>query len=536
MDEYVFAGWNRAADGSGKAYAEGDTIQSPENVTLYAQWKPAYYYITEDGDIVSMSEYNVLTAERATSEVPLDNGLWVVESNIASTTRLYVNKNNVTLVLLDSVTLDASKGGIEVIEGGTLNITTGNITKDIEGTGKLIAIGGEARQSGIGSGYYCPNGTVNIYGGTITATGNNNAAGIGGGFYGDGGTVNITGGTVTATGGTNGAGIGGGYKCSGGTVNISGGTVTATAGEFSTVNTGDSNNGGAIGGGSEGSTGNLYISGTADVTLQAGGMYLLKCSTAKATPNKGESVFVQDKSKNNLTTPSSSAVSIKNFSTWSYVHVFFAETENITIGTTGWASLYYGDYNLEIPDGVKAYIVTAADTTNCSLTKAEVTGVIPAGTAVMLWDNDTTKSNKYIFKVTAENNSADLSGNILRGYDVDSTTYADDYGTTEGYYFYKLSRNAAGDNESVGFYWHVDGGAAFTIPAHKAFMALEKAASGGAKAFLINGGDATGINGIRSAENANGKIYDTSGRFYGTDATRLSKGIYIRNGKKFVVK
>jgi len=454
-----------------------------------------------------MSEYNVLTAERATSDVPLDNGLWVVESNIASTTRLYVNKNNVTLVLLDSVTLDASKGGIEVIEGGTLNITTGNITKDIEGTGKLIAIGGEASQSGIGSGYYCPNGTVNIYGGTITATGNNNAAGIGGGYYGDGGTVNI-----------------------------SGGTVTATAGEFSTVNSDDSNNGGAIGGGSEGSTGNLYISGTADVTLKAGGMYLLKCSTAKATPNKGESVFVQDKSKNNLTTPSSSAVNLKNFNSQSYVHVFFAETENITIGTTGWASLYYGDYNLEIPDGVKAYIVTAADTINRSLKKVEVTGVIPAGTAVMLWDNDTTKANTYTFKVTSDNNSADLSDNILRGYDVDSTTYADDNGTTDGYYFYKLSRNAAGDKNSVGFYWHVDGGEAFTIPAHKAFMVLAKAASGGAKAFLLNGGDASGINGIRSAENASGKIYDTSGRYYGTDATRLPKGIYIRNGKKFVVK
>ena len=37
-DGYRFAGWNTAADGTGKAYAEGDSITLDGDVTLYAQW------------------------------------------------------------------------------------------------------------------------------------------------------------------------------------------------------------------------------------------------------------------------------------------------------------------------------------------------------------------------------------------------------------------------------------------------------------------------------------------------------------------
>lgn len=35
---YTFTGWNTKADGSGKPYAEGDSIKMRDNVTLYAQW------------------------------------------------------------------------------------------------------------------------------------------------------------------------------------------------------------------------------------------------------------------------------------------------------------------------------------------------------------------------------------------------------------------------------------------------------------------------------------------------------------------
>ena len=106
--------------------------------------------------------------------------------------------------------------------------------------------------AGIGAGYYGDlDGNVNIYGGTVTATGGKYGAGIGGGDDGDqGGTVTITGGTVKAT-GYYGSGIGGGSEGNGADVNISGGTVEAVSNGYSA----------AIGGGFKKKNGTVNISG-----------------------------------------------------------------------------------------------------------------------------------------------------------------------------------------------------------------------------------------------------------------------------------
>ena len=45
-DGYKFTGWNTAADGSGTAYAAGETITPTGNITLYARWEAAYAYVT----------------------------------------------------------------------------------------------------------------------------------------------------------------------------------------------------------------------------------------------------------------------------------------------------------------------------------------------------------------------------------------------------------------------------------------------------------------------------------------------------------
>ena len=92
-------------------------------------------------------------------------------------------------------------------------------------------------------------GTINIYDGTITATGGEFAAGIGGGTGGD---ITITGGTVKATGGRDGAGIGGGSGDSGGDITITGGMVTATGGGNGAVTISGGGNGACIGCGFDG--------------------------------------------------------------------------------------------------------------------------------------------------------------------------------------------------------------------------------------------------------------------------------------------
>lgn len=166
-----------------------------------------------------------------------------VTSDVELSNRVEV-KGTVTLVLGENTTLTATQG-ITVNNGNTLVI---------EGTGKLIAIGGvdatytRRGLSGIGGNYGFGTGTITINGGNITATGgsgntdhndDSGGAGIGGSASGNfaseawGGTISITGGMVTATGGSGdgygGAGIGGGNG-GGCNLTITGGTVTATGG------------------------------------------------------------------------------------------------------------------------------------------------------------------------------------------------------------------------------------------------------------------------------------------------------------------
>ena len=43
---YTLAGWNTAADGTGKSYAAGEEITITENTTLYAQWTPQTFKVT----------------------------------------------------------------------------------------------------------------------------------------------------------------------------------------------------------------------------------------------------------------------------------------------------------------------------------------------------------------------------------------------------------------------------------------------------------------------------------------------------------
>ena len=57
--------------------------------------------------------------------------------------------------------------------------------------------------------------------------------------------------------------------------------------------------------------------------------------------------------------------------------------------------------------------------------------------------------------------------------------------------------------------------------------------------LTINNGDidvSTGIKGITmpDVDTSDRRIYSIDGRYVGTDATQLPKGMYIRGGKKFI--
>ena len=46
--EHGFKGWNTAANGSGKAFADGEEVTLTGNITLYAQWDDQYYFVVSE--------------------------------------------------------------------------------------------------------------------------------------------------------------------------------------------------------------------------------------------------------------------------------------------------------------------------------------------------------------------------------------------------------------------------------------------------------------------------------------------------------
>ena len=172
----------------------------------------------------------------------LTSGWYALGEDVVINDRIKIS-GNVQLILTDGCTLNAQKG-INLPESSTLSIYgqsggTGKLNADSD---NKTAIGGEDEEN-------C--GTLNVYGGQVSAESSGTA--IGGGFStsktaGNGGTVNIYGGQVSAE--SSGTAIGGGGSAggtggNGGTVNVYGGTVnalsdseTAIGGGFSTSGTG----------------------------------------------------------------------------------------------------------------------------------------------------------------------------------------------------------------------------------------------------------------------------------------------------------
>ena len=179
----------------------------------YVGEKVVRFVVLGDGDPQNVtSETTTMTS--GTYKVYLDT---TIPSRITIT-------GDVVLNLGEGATLTVPKG-IELSSGNKLTIN---------GTGALTINGCDDNNSGIGA--YSV-GTLVIDGGTINVTGGEGGAGIGGSVHNNtGGTIIINGGVVNVTGGEDGAGIGGGAndwqgeygKC--GDITINGGQVTVTGG------------------------------------------------------------------------------------------------------------------------------------------------------------------------------------------------------------------------------------------------------------------------------------------------------------------
>lgn len=210
---------------------------------------------------------------------------------------------------------------------------------------------------------------------------------------------------------------------------------------------------------------------------------------------------------------------------WFYniLHVVNEDIE-VSLAPTGYGT-FYNNRDVTLPAGVVAYVMNDATPTYEKIADGDGDGTtvkktIPADVAVLLYS--ASKPSKITLTKKAFNSDYRTFTNLLKGSDVETTT-------TGGATYYKLTYG--NDNTTFGWYWGEDGGAAFTSPAHKAWLALPA----GARPFLsLPGDDFTGIATIENKQQNDDNVwYDLNGRRINAPVT---KGIYINDGRKIVIK
>lgn len=199
---------------------------------------------------------------------------------------------------------------------------------------------------------------------------------------------------------------------------------------------------------------------------------------------------------------------------------------DVNLAVTGYGTYYNSTCEVTLPTGVVAYVLNDGTPTYEKIANGDGDGetvkkTVPAGVAVLLYS--ASKPAKVTLNLNTVTSDSRTFTNLLHGSDVATTT-------TDGATYYKLTYG--NDNTTFGWYWGADGGAAFTSPAHKAWLALPNA---NARAFFdLPDEDATGIASVANKQqNADNVWYDLNGRRINAPKT---KGIYVKDGRKLVIK
>ena len=186
-----------------------------------------------------------------------------------------------------------------------------------------------------------------------------------------------------------------------------------------------------------------------------------------------------------------------------------------TISSYGW-STFSSDYALDFSKadaGLEAYIITGRD--GAVVTKSLVTGTVPAGTGLLLKGDASTAYNIPI----VGSSDTDVSGNLLVAGAGAAVSY--EAGKTK----YVLGVNGS----KAEFQKIVDGTPA-TVDRGKAYLQFNEVVTAPQLSFF---GDVTGIeDAVKSDELRVKSYYNLAGQ----RIAQPTKGLYIVNGKKIVVK
>jgi len=156
----------------------------------------------------------------------------------------------------------------------------------------------------------------------------------------------------------------------------------------------------------------------------------------------------------------------------------------------------------------------------------ETGDVVPANTGVMV---SAIEGGDYTVNLTSETGTSVLGeDNCLRP--TGNGLSAADMATTDtNCLYYRLTMH---DGETIGFWWGAADGAAFSIAANKAYMAVPKPKTTARQGFAF-ADETTGIETtMAGSKKMNGEVYNLQGQ----RVVKAQKGLYIVNGKKVIMK
>jgi hypothetical protein len=192
----------------------------------------------------------------------------------------------------------------------------------------------------------------------------------------------------------------------------------------------------------------------------------------------------------------------------------------VTISAAKYAS-FYAPVAMTAPEGVTAYYITSKKEVN-GITYANLTpvpnNVIPANTGVLLYSE-----TAGTYNLTVGGVAETLTGNWLTG--TAASAYIEDNS-------YVLS-----NKYGIGLYLadkNQDGNSKWLNNGFKAYLPVDNAKTTSGVLRCNFGGNTTAIESVlNNGADAKAPIYDLSGRRV---MNTVKGGIYIQNGKKFIVK
>ena len=221
-------------------------------------------------------------------------------------------------------------------------------------------------------------------------------------------------------------------------------------------------------------------------------------------------------------TSTNTSVTVAKDGTMKYYSLYApaSSTSSITVTSAGWKTLC-SPYSLDFTGlDVKAYIITGG--ANGYVTKTQVYKV-PAQTPLLLEGAGTFDVPMIDISAATDVTTGNMLVGVPNAKTIDLDSNDDEVADIS---IYVLMNGSNG----IGFYQTTT--TYFDLGANTAYLPSNFDGAAGARFFLLFGDETTGINNLNADLNLNNKVFDLQGR----RVAQPTKGLYIVNGKKVVVK